>query len=80
MVSWMLRRRGSKRDAAESKTAESKPAIMTEIVPPEDEPSCRAVWAYEGNLYAAGEAPTLPVEGCDKTECRCRYAAVVPQA
>ena len=35
---------------------------------------CAAAKAQVGRRYLSKEAPRLPVAGCDRPDCRCRYA------
>lgn len=34
---------------------------------------CEAARQLRGERFLAAEAPTLPVIGCDKSDCQCRY-------
>lgn len=35
--------------------------------------SCKAIRAYQGKHILVGDAPTLPVQGCDAKQCECRF-------
>ncbi len=35
--------------------------------------TCRNVEALIGTRFLSGEAPKLPLQGCDSGDCRCRY-------
>lgn len=35
--------------------------------------ACAAAQACKGKRYLSGEAPRLPLEGCDAARCECRY-------
>jgi hypothetical protein len=35
--------------------------------------ACAAVVALNGRKWLSAEAPQLPIQGCDATQCDCRY-------
>ena len=47
------------------------------IVPAED--ACEVCRAMAGHVYRPSEAPRLPIAGCERASCRCRFEAVDPQ-
>ena len=35
--------------------------------------SCKAAAECAGQVFLASSAPRIPLDGCDETECRCKY-------
>ena len=51
--------------------------LKVELVAPDDDRTCKVARALDGKVFAADEAPDLPLEGCDADICRCIFCAVV---
>lgn len=69
------RHRPGPKAAAAKKVAEQEPLSPWRAVSIEPGPeACEGALALAGKTYLVGEAPTLPVLGCQSAACRCKYA------
>lgn len=70
-------RKGTAKKKTRRHTMQTKRYQCVEIVAPEgtvdSRQLCNAYHAQKGQRYLATDAPALPLAGCDRGQCKCRY-------
>jgi hypothetical protein len=71
VVHWWLRRRPQSRHVP-SRTARAERFAAVEIR--RRSGACEAARALDGQRFLANRSPALPLAGCTKTRCECRFS------
>lgn len=77
LIVWLfLRRRGAARKAQEAVAAQPRKVRDTTyhaVSIKFGKNACAAAQSMSGQRFLAGEAPQIPLPGCDATVCECRF-------
>ena len=77
LIIWLyLRRRneaGKAKEAAAATVAKAEDTTYHAVSIKFGKNACAAAQAMTGQRFLAGEAPTIPLAGCDAAACECRF-------